>query len=99
RYGHVTGVQTCALPILNAAQAVDRQAQRTSSEAKTLGNKLVNNEQQKVQLEKSLEENKLENLVLKQKIVNNKKAQDSLAQVAIQDRKSTRLNSSHVAIS
>jgi hypothetical protein len=72
---------------VNAAQAVERQAQRASSEAKTLGNKLVSNEHQKVQLEKSLEENKLENLVLKQKIVNNKNAQDSLAQVAIQIQK------------
>jgi hypothetical protein len=72
---------------VNAAQAVERQALRAQNEAKTLGNRLVNNEQQKVQLEKSLEENKLDNLVLKQKIVNNRKAQDSLAQAASQIRK------------
>jgi hypothetical protein len=72
---------------VDAAQAVERQAQRTSNEAKSLSNRLVNNEQQKIQLEKSLEENKLENLVLKQRIVNNKKSQDSLAQVATQIQK------------
>ena len=72
---------------MNAAQAVERQSQRNLNEGKSLGNRLTNNEQQKVQLEKSLEENKLENLVLKQKIVNNQKAQDSLAQVAIQIKK------------
>jgi hypothetical protein len=72
---------------LSAQQAVERQAQRSMNEGKTLANRLTNNEQQKIQLEKSLEENKLENLVLKQKIVNNKKAQDSLANAAVQIQK------------
>lgn len=66
-----------------ASDAVDKQAQRLVNENKSLNNKLTNNEQQKVQLEKNLEENRLENLVLKQKLVNNKRAQDSIAQAAI----------------
>lgn len=70
-----------------AAQAVDRQAQRLQNESKSLANRLANNDQEKIQLEKSLEENKLEDLVLKQKIVNNKKAQDSVAQAAVQIQK------------
>jgi hypothetical protein len=45
---------------------------------KDLNTKLVNNAQQKIQLEKSLEANKLDNLVLIQKIENNKKSQDSV---------------------
>ena len=72
---------------VNAAQAVERQTQRAMNESKQLSNRLTNNEQQKIQLEKSLEENKLENLVLKQKIINNKKAQDSLAHAAVQIQK------------
>ena len=37
---------------------------------------------EKIRLEKALEANKLEDLVLKQKIVNNKKSLDSLANAA-----------------
>jgi hypothetical protein len=72
---------------LNAVQAVERQAQRLVSENKSLTNRLSNNEQQKIQLEKSLEENKLENLVLKQKLVNNANAQDSVARAGVQIQK------------
>jgi hypothetical protein len=70
-----------------AADAVEKQAQRLANENRTLNNRLANNEQQKVQLEKSLKENELEHLVLQQKIVNNKKSQDSVAQAAIQIKK------------
>jgi hypothetical protein len=65
-----------------AADAVTKQAQRTQNEGKTLNNKLVANDAEKVRLEKALEANKLEDLVLKQKIVNNKKSLDSLANAA-----------------
>lgn len=68
-----------------ALNIVIRQHQRLATENKSLNTRLTNNEQQKIQLEKSLEANKLEHLVLLQKIVNNKNAQDSVvaAQVPI----------------
>jgi hypothetical protein len=62
-----------------AIDAVDRQISKAFNQEKDLGKKLLNNEQEKVKLEQALEANKLENAVLKVKIVNNKKAQDSLA--------------------
>jgi len=62
-----------------AADAVTKQSQRTTNEGKSLANKLQSNDQEKVRLEKALEANKLEDLVLKQKIVNNKKSLDSLS--------------------
>jgi hypothetical protein len=52
-----------------------------------LANKLTNNELEKIKLEKALEANKLENAALKIKIENNKKAQDSIANVAVQVKK------------
>ena len=72
---------------LAAAQAVERQSQRLVNENKSLAKQLTNNDEEKIQLEKSLEANKLEDLVLKQKIVNNKRAQDSVAQAGVQIKK------------
>jgi len=66
-----------------ASDAVDKQAQRLTNEGKSLTNKLQNNDEEKIRLEKALEANKLEDLVLKQKIVNNKKSQDSIAQASV----------------
>ena len=66
-----------------ASDAVDKQAQRLTNEEKSLSNKLQNNDAEKIRLDKALEANKLEDLVLKQKIVNNKKSQDSIAQAAV----------------
>lgn len=62
-----------------ALNIVVRQQQRLVTENNSLHTKLVNNEQMRIQLEKSLEANKLEKLVLEQKVINNKKAQDSVA--------------------
>ena len=61
-----------------AANAVTRQQQRLVNQSKDLTIKLGNNAQEKIQLEKSLEANKLENLVLLQKLENNSKSQDSV---------------------
>jgi len=61
-----------------ALDAVAKATQKTTSEGKSLANKLQSNDQEKIRLEKALEANKLEDLVLKQKIVNNKKSLDSL---------------------
>jgi hypothetical protein len=66
-----------------ALNIVVRQQQRLVNENNTLHNKLVSNEQLRIQLEKSLEANKLEKLVLEQKIVNNKNAQDSVAATTV----------------
>lgn len=70
-----------------ASDAVDKQKQRLLNQNKDLVNKLSNNEQQKMQLEKSLETNKLDNFVLLQKIENNKKSQDSVANAGVQIKK------------
>ncbi|MBK5280284.1 MAG: hypothetical protein JJE09_15605, partial [Bacteroidia bacterium] len=70
-----------------ASDAVDRQKQRLTSQNKDLTNKLTNNEQQKIQLEKSLEANKLEHYVLLQKIVNNAQSQDSVSNAGVQIKK------------
>lgn len=70
-----------------ASDAVDKQKQRLLNQNKDLVNKLANNEQQKIQLEKSLETNKLDHFVLLQKIENNKKSQDSVANAGVQIKK------------
>ncbi len=70
-----------------ASDAVDRQAQRLTSENKTLNTRLANNEKEKVDLEKALEKNKFDHLVLLQRIENNKKAQDSIADASIKVKK------------
>ncbi|MBY0433024.1 MAG: hypothetical protein K2U26_02835 [Cyclobacteriaceae bacterium] len=70
-----------------ALDAVIRQQQRLVTENKNLNNKLVNNGQEKLRLEKALEANKLENLVLLQKIENNKKAQDSVSNTTVPIKK------------
>lgn len=66
-----------------AMSIVVKQQQRLVTENKTLNTKLTNNELQKIQLEKSLEANKLENAMLLQKIVDNKHAQDSVGAATI----------------
>jgi hypothetical protein len=66
-----------------ASDAVDKQAQRLTNEGKSLSNKLQNNDAEKIRLEKALEANKLEDLVLKQKIINNKNSQDSIANASV----------------
>lgn len=70
-----------------ALDAVEKQKQRSLNQNKDLTLKLSNNDQEKIQLEKSLEANKLENAALKIKLENNKKAQDSLANVSVQIKK------------
>lgn len=62
-----------------ALQAVERQQQRLLNENKNLMLRLENNEKERIQLEKSVEANKLENLSLLTLIEKNKKSQDSVA--------------------
>jgi hypothetical protein len=70
-----------------ALDAVDKQTFRFANQGKDLATKLAANELEKIKLEKAIENNKLENAVLKVKIENNKKAQDSIANVAVQIKK------------
>ncbi len=70
-----------------AMDAVVRQQQRLINQNKDLTIKLGNNGQEKIQLEKALEANKLENLVLLQRIVNNKNDQDSVTLAGVQIKK------------
>jgi hypothetical protein len=70
-----------------ALEAVERQQQRLVNQNGDLNGKLVSNEKEKIQLEKSLEANKLEHAVLLVKIENNKKAQDSIANANAQIKK------------
>ena len=75
-----------------ALSIVVRQQQRLVNENKTLNTKVTTNETQKIQLEKSLEANKLEHLVLLQKIVNNKKAQDSVSATTVPIKRAIELH-------
>jgi hypothetical protein len=70
-----------------AADAVEKQSVRFINQGKELTTKLTNNELEKIKLEKALEANKLENEAIKIRIENNKKAQDSIANVALQVKK------------
>jgi len=74
-----------------ATEAVERQKQRLTNQTKDYVMKVGSNEQEKVQLEKSLEVNKLEHAVLLQKIENNKKSQDSLVIAGEQIKKALEL--------
>lgn len=70
-----------------ALDAVVRQQQRLTNQNKDLNIKLGNNGQEKIQLDKAIETNKLENLVLIQKLTNNKLSQDSVASAGEQIKK------------
>ena len=70
-----------------ATDAVAKQALRFLNQGKDLSIKLTNNELEKIKLEKAIVTNQEENVVLKIKIENNKKAQDSIANVAVQINK------------
>ena len=61
-----------------ALDAVVRQQQRLVGQNKDLTTKIRNNDEEKIRLEKAIESNKLEKLVVQQKLVNNVKAQDSV---------------------
>jgi hypothetical protein len=70
-----------------AANAVEKQTQRLISQNKEMTMQLINNEKEKIHLEKSIENNKLEFEALKIKLERNKKAQDSLINATIQIKK------------
>jgi predicted RNase H-like nuclease (RuvC/YqgF family) len=80
-------VQTQIDETQQALDAVAKQQQRVLNQNKDISIKLGNNEQEKIQLDKSLETNTLENAALKIKLENNKKAQDSLVNSTTQIKK------------
>ncbi|HEV8511717.1 MAG TPA: hypothetical protein VGQ59_00480 [Cyclobacteriaceae bacterium] len=70
-----------------AVDAVEKQTQRLISQNKDMTIQLANNEKEKIHLEKSIQNNKLEYEALKIKLEKNRKAQDSLANASIQIKK------------
>jgi hypothetical protein len=70
-----------------AAQAVDRQQQKLINEGKVLGTRLEDNRREKVQLEKSVANNKAEHEALLKRIEKNKHDSDSVAQAGLQVKK------------
>ena len=70
-----------------AVDAVEKQTQRLINQNKEMTIQLANNEKEKIHLEKSIQNNKLEYEALKIKLEKNKKAQDSLANASIQIKK------------
>jgi hypothetical protein len=70
-----------------AFDATEKQKVRLTNQVKDLTLRLSNNEQEKIQLQKSVETNSLEHAVILQKIENNKKAQNSVANAGLQIKK------------
>jgi predicted RNase H-like nuclease (RuvC/YqgF family) len=72
---------------MRALQAVERQQQRLTNQEKDFTNRLTDNKNEKLQLEKSLENNKLQFESLTKKLAQNKKDQDSIAVATEQIKK------------
>ena len=70
-----------------AFDATEKQKTRLLNQSKDLTLRVANNDQERIHLEKSLATNKLEKTVLLQKITNNKKSQDSIANAGLQIKK------------
>jgi hypothetical protein len=64
---------------LRAAQTVEKQTQRLTNQNKSLTSKIENNKQEKINLEKSLVNNRIELEALTKQLEKNKKDQDSVA--------------------
>ncbi|MFM8346905.1 MAG: hypothetical protein ACKOAR_02555 [Bacteroidota bacterium] len=70
-----------------AVEAIERKVQRLIQQNKDLNIKLLDNEQNKVKLEKALVQNGLDHASLLLKIEANKKSQDSVAAAGVQVKK------------
>jgi hypothetical protein len=84
---HRSKVQSQIDETKEAADAVERQKQRLANQNKDMNFQLLNNQQEKVHLEKAVDANKLEYEALLIKLERNKKAQDSLTNVSEQIKK------------
>src|SRR5699024_11762119 len=102
---NVTGVQTCALPILQNSDEITDNRKLISSELSNLvKNELKDTEKEEIinKLEKttpSLSEEEVKKVVLAEILKDYSDKQNSQPKATFRDRKSTRLNSSHVSIS
>jgi hypothetical protein len=72
---------------IRAAQAVEKQQQRLVNQNRSLNSKLESNKREKIQLEKSLQENAAELITLTNQLAKNKKDQDSVAVTGEQIKK------------
>lgn len=70
-----------------ALEATEKQKLKLVSQNKDLNSKVASNDKERARLEASLQNNKLEKAVLLQKLVNNKRSQDSVALVGVQVKK------------
>ena len=70
-----------------AVEAIERKVQRLIQQNKDLNSKLLDNEQNKVKLEKALEQNGLDHSSLLLKIEANKRSQDSVTAAGVQVKK------------
>ena len=77
---------------VRALQTVEKQQARLINQNKDFVNKIENNKQEKISLEKSLADNKLELETLTKKLAQNKKAQDSVAIATEQIRKAVEIH-------
>jgi hypothetical protein len=72
---------------IRAAQAVEKQQQRLVNQNRNLNTKLESNKREKIQLEKSLQDNATELITLTNQLAKNKKDQDSVAVAGEQIKK------------
>lgn len=72
---------------MRAMQAVERQQQRLLNQNKDFTTRLGDNKNEKIQLEKSLENNKIQFEALTKKLAQNKKEQDSVSMAGEQIKK------------
>jgi len=72
---------------MRALQAVERQQQRLTNQQKDFDTRLTENQKEKIELERSLENNKLQFEALGKKLLQNKKEQDSIAVATEQIKK------------
>lgn len=72
---------------MRALQAVERQTQRLLNQEKDYTTRLADNKNEKIQLEKALENNKLQFDALTKKLAQNKKDQDSITMATDQIKK------------
>ena len=77
---------------VRALQTVEKQQARMMNQNKDFVNKIENNKQEKISLEKSLADNKTELETLTRKLAQNKKAQDSVAIATEQIRKAVEIH-------
>jgi hypothetical protein len=72
---------------MRASQAVEKQQQRLINQDRVLNTKIEDNKREKIQLEKAIENNKLELETLTRRLIKNQKDRDSVAVAGDQIKK------------